>query len=161
ATFAGHSAGSLAARLPYTPAPPGASVGSDSPRCGYHSWRSPSPLSLRKRSDRPAQRGVLPHLGRRRTRSGCSRSSGPRANRTLFAPMERPFSERRRAGGGHGSRALAPGHDEREREHMNGFIVGKAPRQVRDTAMPLARGERHIVVTGLALLGSLALLALP
>jgi len=43
----------------------------------------------------------------------------------------------------------------------NGFIVGKGPRHIRDTAMPLGRGERHITVTGLALLGSLALLALP
>jgi hypothetical protein len=43
----------------------------------------------------------------------------------------------------------------------SGFIVGKGPRQVRDTAIPLVRGERRLIVTGLALLGSLALLALP
>src|SRR5262249_43510604 len=89
-------------------------------------------------------------------------SSGPRANRTLFAPIERPFGERRRDGWRPWGPALAPGHDERECQHMkSGFIVDKGPRQVRDTAIPLVRGERRLIVTGLALLGSFALLALP
>jgi hypothetical protein len=43
----------------------------------------------------------------------------------------------------------------------SGFIVGNGPRQVRGAAMPLVRGERRLIATGLALLGGLALLALP
>jgi hypothetical protein len=43
----------------------------------------------------------------------------------------------------------------------SGFIVGNGPRQVRGPAIPLVRGERRPIATGLALLGGLALLALP
>lgn len=41
------------------------------------------------------------------------------------------------------------------------FIVGNGPRQVRGAAIPLVRGERRLIATGLALLGGLVLLALP
>ena len=43
----------------------------------------------------------------------------------------------------------------------SGCIVGNGSRQVREAAIPLVRGERRLIATGLALLGSLALLALP
>src|SRR5262249_22475809 len=43
----------------------------------------------------------------------------------------------------------------------SGFIVGNGLRRVREAAIPLVRGERRLIATGLALLGGLALLALP
>ena len=43
----------------------------------------------------------------------------------------------------------------------SGCIVGNGSRQVREAAIPLVRGERRLIATGLALLGGLALLALP
>ncbi len=43
----------------------------------------------------------------------------------------------------------------------SGLIVGNGPRQVRDATIPRVRGERRRIAAGLALLGGLALLALP
>src|SRR5262245_33107795 len=43
----------------------------------------------------------------------------------------------------------------------SGLIVGTEPRQVRDAAIPPVNGQRRLIATGLALLGSIALLALP